>query len=211
MRSSVNQSHKIIPYNCKKTVNKYLWLLAFFWPVTAYSVNVTQGIDDSAKLPYWSISDQGVSIRLVQRVPNQTRAFFIARGFSSEHAEIVAQSCVFQTVFKNVSQESPAPSPVTYNLHNWIVLHNGKNKKMKVREDWEKEWQTRNTPKSAQIAFKWALFPTEQVYQPGDYNWGMSIFDLKPGTMFDLKVVWEQHGETRSATIENIQCAHDTE
>jgi hypothetical protein len=192
-------------------MKKFAWIVALFCPVLAYSANITHGIDESAKLPYWSIDDQGVSIRLVQRVPDQTRAFFLARGFSSEHAEIIAQSCVFQTVFKNISQGTSDPAPVTYNLGNWIVLHDGKNKKMKVREDWEKEWKARNTPKSAQIAFKWALFPTEQIYQPGDYNWGMSIFNLKPGQKFDLKVVWEQHGETRSATINNIQCANDIE
>jgi hypothetical protein len=190
---------------------KYLCLATLLWPVSAYSVTFVHGVDETAKLPFWSITNQGVSIRLVQRLPDQSRAFFMARGFSPEHAEVIAQSCVFQTVFKNISHKTENPSPVSYNLRNWVVMHDGKNKLMKVREDWDKEWKARNAPMPAQIAFKWGLFPTEQVYQPGDYNWGMSMFNLKPGSKFDLKVVWVQHGKSSSAIIKNIECAPDVE
>jgi len=45
-------------------------------------VVVSTGTDEEAQLPYWQAADGSVSIRLVQRLPDQTRGFFLARGFS---------------------------------------------------------------------------------------------------------------------------------
>ena len=39
---------------------------------------------------------------LVQRLPDQTRAFFRARGLGAAQAERPAQSCVLQTTFQDV-------------------------------------------------------------------------------------------------------------
>lgn len=174
----------------------------------AQAVEVQTGIDPEAQLPYWELRNAQMSLRLVQRIPDQTRAFFLARGFSKDNAELIAQSCVFQTVFKNNSHQSD-PSPLEYNLQNWTVVFEGQARKMKMREAWKPEWEKRKVPIAAQLAFEWALYPTWQVYQPGDYNWGMSIFNLKPGSVFDLEVVWTQSGRQHKATIKGIKCAED--
>jgi hypothetical protein len=179
-------------------------------PVLSCAASITTGIDEQAELPYWELRDEGISLRLVQRLPDQTRGFFLARGFAKEDVELIAQGCVFQTVFKNVSHQSE-PSPVSYNQRDWVATHDTRESGIKTREDWEIIWTQREAPQAARTAFKWGLFPTQQTYQPGDYNWGMSMFDIKPGTRFDLKVVWQQYGETRSASIENMQCAADVE
>lgn len=182
-------------------------VLLFATPL--YSATISTGIDEQARLPFWEIRDKGMSLRLVQRLPIQSRAFFLARGFSKQQVAIVAQSCIFQTVFKNVSNESENPSPLTYNLNEWQVIHNGKAGKMKLREQWEQEWIKDNVKKAQRLAFEWALYPTTQTYKPGDYNWGMSAFNLKPGEIFNLKLAWQQHGRNHSAMINNIQCAED--
>jgi hypothetical protein len=166
------------------------------------------GIDEDAALPYWQISDKGMSLRLVQRLPDQTRGYFLARGFAESEADLIATSCVFQTVFKNESNREH-PSALEYNLHDWVVNTNGRHQGLKLREDWKQEWQHRNVAPAAQLAFEWSLYPTQQTYKPGDYNWGMSIFNLKPGTKFDLKVVWRQYDKTHTATIKDMQCAAD--
>ena len=141
---------------------------------------VNTGTDDEARLPYWEVVEPGVSLRIVQRLPDQTRGFFQARGFSMADSELIAQSCVFQIVFKNLS---PVTEPVTieYNLHEWVVHAAGAKRGMKTREDWKKIWIGRRVPPAAQLAFEWGLLPTRQTYGPGDYNWGMSVFGLAPG------------------------------
>jgi hypothetical protein len=169
---------------------------------------VNTGTDEEAQLPYWEIAERGASIRLVQRLPDQTRGFFQARGFSEADAERIAQSCVFQTVFKNVAPASD-PSVVEYNLHDWTVHAAGARRGMKTRERWQAEWTERQAPQAAQIAFEWALLPTRQTYRPGDYNWGMTIFDLKPGTEFDLDVVWREHGKVHTVRLMGVRCAAD--
>jgi len=169
---------------------------------------ISTGTDAETGLPYWEVVEHGVSIRLVQRLPDQTRGFFQARGFSIADAELIAQSCVFQTVFKNVAPPSD-PGVIEYNLDEWIVHVAGAQRRMKTREDWQKEWSARNAPKAAQLAFEWGLIPTRQTYRPGDYNWGMSLFSLVPGTSFDLDVVWRQGGERHAARMKRVVCAPD--
>ena len=183
-------------------------LLHVGFAFTGNAATITTGIDEEARLPYWHVQDEGASIRLVQRLPDQTRAFFMARGFSADQAELIAQSCVFQTVFKNISNES-RPSPIRYTLRDWTVRRDGVTGTLKTREDWAAQWEALNVSQAARIAFEWSLFPTHQTYQPGDYNWGMSIFQLPPGTSFQLDLSWTQYGETRGARIQDIRCAAD--
>src|SRR3989344_4248697 len=142
------------------------------------------------------------------RLPDQTRGFFQARGFSVEDSELIAQGCVFQTVFKNISASSE-PSTIEYNLRDWVVRAAGARRGLKTREDWQKEWSARKAPQPAQLAFEWSLLPTRQTYRPGDYNWGMMLFGLKPGTGFDLDVVWHQDGKQRTARLKAVRCAAD--
>jgi hypothetical protein len=180
-------------------------LLLVVPPVAAV---VNTGTDDEARLPFWEIAGQEVSIRLVQRLPDQTRGFFQARGFSVADSELIAQGCVFQTVFKNLS---PATGPVRieYDLREWVVHAAGAQHGMKTREHWKKIWTARRAPQAARLAFEWGLLPTRQTYGPGDYNWGMSVFGLAPGTPFELDVVWYQNGERRAVRVQGMRCAAD--
>ena len=173
------------------------------------SAAVTTGIDAEANLPYWQFAQGHISVRLVQRLPDQTRGFFEARGFSTADADRIAQSCVFQTIFKNVA--SGPKGAIEYNLKEWAVHTGGEKRQMKTREDWQKEWTARGVPPPAQLAFEWSLIPTRQRYAAGDYNWGFSIFNLAPGTRFALDLVWRENGARRSGRINGVVCAPDVE
>lgn len=179
------------------------WLLS-----TAAPAELVTGTDADAQLPFWEWREPGMSLRLVQRLPDQSRAFFLARGFSRDDVELIAQSCVFQTVFKNLST-ADAPAAIDYDLRDWVVRSGAETRGMKTREDWAETWARREVPKAARIAFEWALFPTRQTYNAGDYNWGMSVFDLAPGDTFDLVLHWSQGGVRRTATLRGMRCAPD--
>ena len=178
------------------------------WLVVPAGATINTGIDAEAELPYWEIVDGGISIRLVQRLPDQTRGFFQARGFSDADADSVAQSCMFQTVVKNLAPMSDARE-IEYDLDEWTIHAAGKERKMKTREDWRKVWVARGTPKAARLAFEWSLLPTRHRYRAGDYNWGLSVFNLAPGTKFDLDIVWRQGSERRNARMNGVICAPD--
>jgi hypothetical protein len=187
-------------------LSRPLWLLLL--AAQAATAGVTQGTDPEAQLPYWEIVEEGMSLRLVQRLPDQTRGYFLARGFDAEQADMIALGCVFQAVFTNTATPKQG-GDVEYNLRDWVVRAGGGHHGLKTREDWRSVWVARHVSKPAQIAFEWSLFPTRQVYRPGDYNWGMTVFGLPPGSAFDLEVVWRQPGKTRSARIEGMHCAED--
>lgn len=186
----------------------YLLLLSLSPGILA-AATLEKGIDEQAQLPYWELRDEGMSLRLVQRLPDQSRAFFLARGFNAEQVEEVAGRCVFQTVYRNLSHEAQ-PSPLHYRQRDWVIHHPQHEASILIREDWAVLWEARDAAPAARIAFQWALLPPEQTYEPGDYNWGMTMIDLPPGTHFDLEVRWEQFGATRSAFIEDLRCASDT-
>ncbi|HEC29448.1 MAG TPA: hypothetical protein ENI65_07675 [Gammaproteobacteria bacterium] len=176
-----------------------------------YAIDQKTGIDEQAQLPFWEVSTGGMSLRLIQRLPIQSRGYFLARGFNATQAERIARSCIFQTVFKNTSQggQPGKASTLEYNLNDWRVIYKGKKRKMKTRQDWASEWRAEKVSKPAQIAFEWSLYPTSQQYKPGDYNWGMSVFNLEPGSRFDLEITWMQYGRKNTAIIKNMECAPD--
>lgn len=202
--------HEVFRHAVLGIVRSGLAVLLSTTAMVSVAAQLSTGVDAQAQLPYWEVSDAAMSLRLVQRLPDQTRGFFTARGFSTAHAEMIAQSCVFQTVFKNQSQHGK-PSPLEYNLRQWVIAIAGATQSMKTREDWQTDWQRLGVALPAQLAFEWSLYPTQRVYQAGDYNWGMSMFNLKPGTAFDLKVVWRQHGRAHAETIRGMTCAPDVD
>ena len=181
--------------NCSFVFRRGLFvtILVFFCTnASANSITLTTGNDEQSFLPYWQIAGKGINLRLVQRIPDQVRAFFMSRGFSTDDAEIIANSCVFQTVFKNVSNLT-VPSTLKYSLRDWVVRTGEKEQGLKTREDWTKEWRAKKVAPASMLDFEWALVPTDFQYESGDYNWGMTLFNLKPGEKFDLEVVWHQY------------------
>ena len=175
---------------------------------TVVNAKVTTGTDESTQLPYWEIQQGMINLRLIQRLPDQTRGYFEARGFSKTDSELIAQSCVFQTVFKN-SAGKTSNDVVEYDIREWVIKYKGEQSQLITREDWQKKWENRNVTQSARIAFQWSLIPTRQQYQPQDYNWGMTLYDLKPGSKFDLEIHWKENGKSKSTTVKNIKCAQD--
>jgi hypothetical protein len=55
------------------------------------------------------------------------------------------------------------------------------------------------------------MFPTQQEYLPGDYNWGLTAYGIPPGSTFDLDVSWAEGGKLRSGEIRGIVCAPDVD
>jgi len=133
------------------------------------------------------------------------KAFFIGRGFSSEHTGYLAeQACVFRS---DIGTNSKSNGPLLeIAVDEWIVDNNGKQHTPWLRKQWQKYWQAAGVDEEQQTAFHWAMFPTRQRFATGDYNWGMFSFMLSPGSRFDLTVTWYVDDEKRSKTIRNLEC-----
>ena len=125
------------------------------------SAAVERGVDTQTGLRSWEWREAGVSLRLVQRLPDQTRAFFQARGFSGTAADRIADACIFQTIFRNESEQ-----PLDYSLDDWRVLRPGASGNMVTRERWDAAWREGEASQSARIALRWSLLPTRQRFEP---------------------------------------------
>lgn len=170
----------------------------------AESVHTT---DPDSGIESWEIRAQGVSLRLVQILPDQVRGFYSARGFDAESVELLATgACVFQTVFRNES----ARRAIAFNLADWRVLAAKGEQPLRLERDWQQEWAKRRVSASARTAFRFALYPTEHRYEIGDWNMGMTTYALPLGSRFDLRFVWRENGERREAVLHGVRCARET-
>ncbi len=155
----------------------------------------------------WILRDDPLELRLQQLTLDQTRAFYLGRGFDAAETERIAHGCVFQTVVRNTG----ASGNIVLDLTRWRLETTGGSRPIKLKREWDREFEARGIPPSARIAFRWATFPTEQQFDPSDYNWGMTTFGLPPGSRFDLSLQWRVDEQPRQALIESMICAEETE
>ena len=185
-------------------------ILATIFLSSTNSAKVTTGIDEQAQLPYWELNEPNLSLRIVQRLPDQTRAYFSGRGFNKLESDFIASHCFFQNIFRNTSTATK-PHQLEYDLTQWQINYHQKTYSLLLRENWQNIWAQRDVKSAQKIAFEWSLLPTKQEYLAADYNWGMSSYPLPHGANFDLNVVWFIDGQKNQTTISNIQCAKDIE
>ena len=180
-----------------------------FMPFIAPAMaGVTQSVDEQTALVSWKIDDGNFELELTQLLPDQTRAFFQARGFSKEIANTIAAGCIMQTIGRNSAEQGISAS-IDVDLKQWRMLHDGIEGQIKLKEQWDSEWPADKVSDAARLAFRWATFPTQQSFAHGDYGWGMTSFGLVPGRRFDLKVVWSVAGVEKVAWMRGIQCAEE--
>jgi len=184
-----------------------LRFLVFLFLLEVSSIAAQEKLDPINTAPgarTWRWSDAGISIRLTHIVPDQLRGFFQARGFKPIDTELISRACIFQTVIRNDTKASI----VNIDLKSWqITTETNEKHSLRVREDWEPIWTRRQVSLPARLAFRWALFPTTQVFHQGDWNMGMSSYGLPPGTRFDLRFSFLVDKKERHGTIKNIECA----
>jgi len=185
-------------------LNFYLSLALFCFSGLSFA-ELSKTENTETGLIGWKLEQNGLELELIQRLPDQTRAFFLARGFSAKIANDLATSCIFQTIVRNTGSSAA----LTLSLKDWRLNQAGVSQPLKLKEAWDQTWSEDDVSKSARLAFRWASFPTEQVFQKGDYNWGMISFGLPPGTYFDLLLVWGDKKQKRTAKMNKLFCADD--
>jgi len=194
----------------KKTKNNIacvLWVIVTLLPSLSLA-GVIKEVDSNGLIT-WQLVDSGLKLELVQRLPDQTRAFFQGRGFSPNIADKIASSCVFQAVGHNVSQGEDSGA-VSIELGHWLVKYARVQRSLKLKETWDSEWPEGSVSAASRTAFRWAMFPTKQSFElAGDYGWGMVSFGLPPGAKFDLHIFWQMNGQIKDTWINNLECVQD--
>jgi hypothetical protein len=168
-------------------------------------------VDPETGLATWQTETRGIQVRLTQISPDQARAFYRARGFSAEAAERYAASCVFMTVVRNIGD-----TPLEYRLADWRYRAAGQPPRaIRSKAEWDRLWRRLGVSDSARIAFNWAQIPAAQTYAPGDWNQGMTAYQVPRGGRFDLDFVWRTltgrnaNGKTLTGTLAQLRCADE--
>jgi len=188
-------------------ISNSLLIIIFLVSITTSTLaEVTTGVEEETDLRFWSWERRGISLQLTQRTPDQTEAFFIGRGFSSEKSKMVGESCVFQAVFRNSSNDH-----LEYSLEHWDVIYKQEIMMPLHRNYWEQRWIEESVSNASRIAFRWSLLPTVQRFEPGDYNWGMISFGLNPGAEFDLSIRMKHGDKVVTEKLAGMQCAERDE
>ncbi len=171
---------------------------------------VLHSVNEENGLQTWHFIDGDIEIELVQRLPDQSRALFMKHEFSRDVIESLALSCMMQTIIRN-SGKSGSGQAVSIDLTRWRMQHKGVTSGIRLKEQWLASWSDEQASPAARLIVRWGLFPTQQEYLPGDYNWGLTTYGIAPGSVFDLAVSWEEGGKPRSGKISNIVCAPDVD
>lgn len=175
------------------------------WTSTAYATETTR--DPETGLETWQVETDGVRVRLTQISTDQARAFYQARGFTPNQAEEYASSCVFMTVVRNIGV-----IPIEHRLSKWrYITGDGSIYPVRSKVEWEKTWVNLKVSEPARIAFSWAQFPATQTFFPGDWNQGMTTYQLQPGSRFNLILKWRLNGAWREAKLENVRCINEAQ
>ncbi len=183
-----------------------LTLLCLPGAAAAGGLALRSGTDPETGLRWWRWQAAGVSVYLAQRLPDQTRAFFLARGFDRASADRVAAACVLQLEIRN-----RGAGVVEADLRRWRSIGPDGARPLLLRERWETEWRAAGLPRAQRIAFRWALFPDRVRYGPGDYNWGMIVLGRPPGARVDLTLRLAVDGRPLAPVIPDVECAPDVE
>ena len=185
-------------------------MCAFFlgWlAVAAEAAETKHEANPETGVQSWELHDQGVGFTLMQITPDQARGFFLARGFDREAVDYYAAHCVFMTIVRNEA----VTESISYNLADWrFYRKNNKPGKLKLKDDWLKEWRQREVAQPALIAFEWSQHPTTQTFEIGDWNQGMTTYAMPLGSIFNLKFLWKANGVIHEAMLKDVQCASGT-
>ena len=177
------------------------------WHFPAEAAEAKHEVSADTGVESWQMHDRGAGFTLMQITPDQARGFFLGRGFDRPSVDSYASYCVFMTIVRNES----VPKSISYDLADWRVYpRQGEPGKLKLKDEWLKEWRQRNIAEPALIAFEWSQHPTTQTLAVGDWNQGMTTYALPPGSYFDLKFLWKANGVMHETTLKNAHCADST-
>lgn len=188
------------------SIHTCLILFGLLWN-SLVTADITHRIDDATGLQTWEWTDGKSQFTFNQRVPDQARAFFQARGFTSVQSEPIAQNCFFQIIIRNLANND---NPMVLDLEQWQVIEkNGATHPPRLEQHWRQQLQEMKVTKAAGIAFRWALFPTHQSFQPGDWNMGLITMGTAPGKPFSLNITWKEQDTPRQVRINDMRCGSD--
>lgn len=130
-------------------------------------------------------------------------AFYAARGFSAAAIRPYAQACGFSFGMQNAGGLA-----VRTRLADWhAVGADGRRVALRPPEEWDARWEQAGLPTAARIAFRWAQFQAENLFEPGDWIMGMATLSARPAAPFRLVARYRDAKGDHEIVLDQLACA----
>lgn len=146
----------------------------------------------------------GVAVKATPLARSAVLSFYLARGFSAEAIAPYADACALSFEVQNNTKK-----PLRLRLADWRTGGAAGSISFRLPESWEDEWTRRGVAGPARIAFRWAQFQAENVFEPGDWIMGMATLAATPAGPFRLVARYSDDKGNHEIDLDQLVCAKD--
>lgn len=137
--------------------------------------------------------------------PASRTSFYIGRGFSAATIRPYADACGFSFGMQNGDARA-----LKTRLADWhAVGTDGRKVALRLPQAWDADWEKAGVAQAARIAFKWAQFQAENVFEPGDWIMGMATLEAAPPAPFRLVARYRDDKGDHEIVLDQLVCARD--
>jgi hypothetical protein len=106
----------------------------------------------------------GIEFHISARTPEQTRAFYSARGLPEDAVHAIAQVCLLTVGMRNNRSDV-----VWLELAEWRFIDDeGRPVQRIQRIEWDAVWEQMAVPNAGRATFGWTQLPESRDLQPGE-------------------------------------------
>jgi len=137
--------------------------------------------------------------------PASRTSFYIGRGFSAATIRPYADACGFSFGMQNGGAKA-----LTTRLADWhAVGTDGRKVALRLPQSWDADWEKAGVAQAARIAFKWAQFQAENVFEPGDWIMGMATLEAAPAAPFRVVARYRDDKGDHEIVLDKLACARN--
>jgi len=183
------------------TLNTLAILATFFIPVSF----AEQELRPTPSGPWHE--DDTVSIRIVQRSPEQLTAFYLGRGFNQASIDQILGTCFVTPIIHNKSFDV-----LWLELDNWQFSRGDEQIPRIKRDYWPEKWKKSGLPQAHQSTFWWTLMPEVRDLRL-DESVGGSVVIPRQSRPFTLTMNFhtgaDKQGPLKTIVFKDIECVTD--
>jgi hypothetical protein len=118
----------------------------------------------AAEMPADALKAAGIEFHISARTPEQTSAFYAARGLPTDAVRAIAQVCLLTVGMRNNRSDV-----VWMDLAEWRFIDDeGRPVQRIQRIEWDAVWEQMAVPDAGRATFGWTQLPDIRDLQPGE-------------------------------------------
>ena len=132
-------------------------------------------------------------------------ASYIGRGFGEAAIRPYAQACGF-----SFGMHNGGAARIGMRLADWRAIGvDGRTVRLRLPIEWDLQWAKAQVPEAARIAFRWAQFQAENVFEAGDWIMGMATLDAPLPGSFRLVARYHDEKGNHEIVLDKLSCSRD--